>query len=67
MTERCHCTHEFQKRACQHSGFCEHVQTLERRIDQLNKIAEEERQDRVRDLGKVEEIKKAIIDMRKKL
>jgi len=29
MSERCHCTHNVSKRACQHKGFCERIEELE--------------------------------------
>ena len=28
MSERCHCTHNVSKRACQHKGFCERIKEV---------------------------------------
>ena len=45
MTERCHCTHNIQKRACQHKDFCAYIETLEKQIKdgipQLKSLCEE--------------------------
>ena len=29
MTEVCHCLHAFQRKACQHKGFCDRIAALE--------------------------------------
>ncbi len=35
MSERCHCMHECQKRACQHKDFCDRIDELEAVLDRL--------------------------------